>query len=449
MCRIAPRDWLMTNRGVRTHHHNAMTDARRLHPAWIVLAAMTFCMMAGSGLRAVFGVYIKPMEAEFGWSRGALSGAAAISLLLLGAAGPLVGRLADLWGPRRVIVGAALVLGAGTLGSAMVQALWHVYVTAGLLMALGSGGLALSTGSAVIARWFEGRRGFAMGVAAGGMSAGQLIVIPLAAALTVWFGWRTSYLWLGVGLLVCVLPVALALIRNNPEDRGVRPFGATGPTQTAAQAAATQRAGRVPVTEAARAPQFWLLMATFFVCGYTSSGIVLTHFMPHALEHNFSQFQASAALGVMGAMNVVGTIGSGWICDRFGRRGPLATYYFVRGLSLLFLLYVWDVPSLHVWAAIFGLNYISTVPPTTTLTANIFGRYSVGELSGWIFFSHQVGAALGAALAGWIFEWTGSYASAFVSAAVLAFIAAGLTLLIRDTPVASRPSIPAPVPVTP
>jgi MFS family permease len=181
-------------------------------------------------------------------------------------------------------------------------------------------------------------------------------------------------------------------------------------------------------------------MATFFVCGYTSNGMVLTHFMPHALEHNFTEIQASMALGVMGAMNVIGTIGSGWLCDRFGRRGPLAIYYFVRGVSLIFLLYVWDVSSLHFWAALFGLNYISTVPPTTTLTANIFGRYSVGELSGWIFFSHQVGAALGAALAGWVFEWTGGYSPAFVSAALMAFVAAGLALAIREEPVTSRPT---------
>jgi MFS family permease len=408
---------------------------RRPHPAWIVLAALTLCMLAASGLRSVFGVYIKPMEAEFGWSRGALSGAAAVSLLILGAAGPLVGRLADRVGPRLVIAGALLVLGLGSIGSAFVQRLWHIYLTAGVLMALGAGGAALTTGSAVVARWFDRRRGLAMGLAAGGMSAGQLIVIPLATALTVWFGWRTSFFWLGLGLLVIVFPVGLALVRNNPEDRGLQPYGATGPAQTAAQAAAQVAAGRVSVVEAAQTLPFWLLMATFFVCGYTSNGMVLTHFMPHALEHNFTAFQASAALGVMGAMNVLGTIGSGWICDRFGRRGPLATYYFVRGLSLLFLLSVWNVPSLHLWAAIFGLNYISTVPPTTTLTANIYGRYSVGELSGWIFFSHQVGAALGAALAGWIFEWTGAYSAAFVSAAFMAFLAAGLTLLIREEPI--------------
>jgi MFS family permease len=422
---------------------SARSVARRIHPAWIVLGALTLAMLAASGLRAAFGVYIKPMEAEFGWTRGGLSGAAAVSLLLLGAAGPFVGRLADRWGPRRVIVVALLLLATGTIASSFVQRLWHIYVTVGLLMAVGAGGVALTTGSAVIARWFEGRRGLAIGIAAGGMSAGQLILIPLATAITAYYSWRTSYFWLGLGLLVVVLPIAAWLIRNNPEDRGLRPYGATGPTQTAAQAAAAQIAGRVSVVEAAQTMPFWLLMATFFVCGYTSNGMVLTHFMPHALEHNFTAFQASAALGVMGAMNVLGTMASGWICDRFGRRVPLATYYFVRGLSLIFLLYVWNVPSLHFWAAMFGLNYISTVPPTTTLTANIYGRFSVGELSGWIFFSHQVGSALGAALAGWVYEWTGSYSPAFVSAAVMGFVAAGLALMIREEPIRARPLQPA------
>jgi MFS family permease len=195
-------------------------------------------------------------------------------------------------------------------------------------------------------------------------------------------------------------------------------------------------------------PAFWLLAGTFFICGYTSNGLVLTHLVPHAAEHGFSEMHAAQALGVMGAMNILGTVLSGWICDRFGRKGPLAFYYGVRGVSLLFLLYVWNVPSLHVFAAIFGLNYISTVPPTTTLTANIFGRYSVGSLSGWIFFSHQVGAALGAAGGGWIFQATGSYAWAFISAAVLAFLAAALSLAIKEEPVSQHPSAaPSGVPV--
>lgn len=417
-----------------------MIESRRIHPAWVVLGALAVCMMAASGLRAVFGVYIKPMEAEFGWSRGALSGAAAVSLLLLGAVGPFVGRFADRWGPRRVVSVSLLVLAAGAIGAAFVQSLWQLYVTAGVLMAVGAGGVAMSTGAAVVARWFETRRGLVMGLVGGAMSAGQLVVIPLAAALTFWFGWRTSYLTFGVALVLLVLPVGILFIRNDPEAGGLRPYGATGPVRTVAQAAAIQKAGRVSVSEAARVPQFWLLMGTFFVCGYTSNGIVLTHFMPHALEHNFTEFQASAALGVIGAMNVVGTVGSGWLCDRFGRRGPLATYYFVRGLSLLYLLYVHDVPSLYSWAALFGLNWISTVPPTTTLTANIFGRFSVGELSGWIFFGHQVGSAVGAALAGWLYEWRGNYDAAFISAALLAFLATGMTMAIREKPIRAWPT---------
>jgi MFS family permease len=422
-----------------------MSDSRRIHPAWIVLGAMVFCVLVASGIRTAFGVYIKPMEHEMGWTRGGLSGAAAISLLLLGAVGPFIGRLADTWGARRVIVVCLVLLGCGAIATAFVQQLWHLYVTAGAVMAVGAGGLAMTTGSSIVARWFEARRGLVFGIVGAAMSAGQLVIIPVAMWLTLSYGWRTSYLWLGIAALVLLLPIAFAFIRNGPEERGLRPYGATGATQTSAQQAALQRAGRVSVVDAARVPQFWLLMATFFVCGYTSAGMVLTHFVPHALDHNFTEIQAATALGVMGAMNVVGTIGSGWLCDRLGRRGPLAFYYFFRGLSLIFLLYVWNVPSLHVWAAIFGLNYISTVPPTTTLTANIFGRYSVGELSGWIFFAHQVGSALGAAIAGWVFEWTGSYAPAFVSAAIMAIIASGLALMIREEPVSARPLAPAPV----
>jgi MFS family permease len=417
--------------------------SRRLHPAWIVLGAITICLLASSGLRSTFAVYIKPIEAETGWSRSALSIAAAISLLLLGASGPLAGRLADRWGPRRVIVASLALLGVGGIAMAFVHSLPELYLTAGIITAIGSGGAALSTGSAVVARWFQTHRGTAIGVAAGGLSAGQLIVIPLASWIVIGYGWRVSALWLGVGLLVLVLPVAAWLVRNTPEERGLRPYGAVGQALTAAQAQAEQQAGRVTVSEAAQTMPFWLLMGTFFVCGYTSVGMIGTHFIPHALEHNFTAMQASAALGVMGAMNIVGTIASGWLCDRVGRRVPLAIFYFVRGLSLIFLLYVWNVPSLHFWAALFGLNYISTVPPTTTLTANIYGRFSVGELSGWIYFAHQVGAAIAAALAGWVYEATGSYGPAFVSAALMAFLATAMSLMIREQPIRTRPLQPA------
>jgi predicted MFS family arabinose efflux permease len=270
------------------------------------------------------------------------------------------------------------------------------------------------------------------------MSAGQLVVIPLAVALTLTLGWRQSFVWLGILLFAVAVPLTFLFIRNDPTDKGIRAFGAGQAGE--AGGAPIPPEGRTGIGDAMQVPAFWLLAGTFFVCGYTSNGLVLTHLVPHAAEHGFSEMHAAQALGVMGAMNILGTVASGWICDRFGRKGPLAFYYGVRGLSLLFLLYVWNVPSLHIFAAIFGLNYISTVPPTTTLTANIFGRYSVGALSGWIFFSHQVGAALGAAVGGWIFQATGSYSWAFVSAALMAFLAVPMALAIKEAPVNRTPS---------
>jgi len=396
-------------------------------------------MLAASGLRSVFGVFIKPLEADFGWDRASLSGAAALSLFLLGAVGPFAGRLADRWGPRQVLALSLLLLGIGTIASSRVEKLWQVYVASGILMAIGAGGAGMATAAAVAARWFETRRGLVIGLLGGAISAGQLIVIPLAMGLTLSLGWRQSYLWLGLGLLALILPLSIWLVKNDPREKGFKPYGAGQAVPSPGMISLPSEA-RVSVTEAAQVPAFWLLAITFFVCGYTSSGLVLTHLIPHSMEHGFSEMTAAQALGVMGAMNILGTVASGWICDRFGRKGPLAFYYFVRGLSLLFLLYVWNIPSLQLFAALFGLNYISTVPPTTTLTANIFGRYSVGELFGWIYFSHQVGAALGAAIGGWIFDWTGSYTWAFVSAAVLAIIAAGLSLMIREEPVSLRPA---------
>ena len=414
-----------------------------VHYGWIVLGAVVFIMLTASGLRAVFGTFIKPLEAEFGWDRASLSGAAALNLLILGAIGPFVGWLADRWGPKRVMVLFLAVLGLGSILSSCVTSLWQMYATAGVLLAVGAGGMGMATAATIAARWFEARRGLVLGVLGAGMSAGQLVMIPLAVWLTLHYGWRQSFLWLGISVFFTAIPIALLFVRDSPAQVGLAAYGAGAGTAAAAATRPSER--RVGLNEAMTHPAFWLLAATFFVCGYTSNGMVLTHLVPHAAEHGFSEMHAAQALGVMGAMNIVGTILSGWICDRFGRKGPLAFYYGVRGLSLLFLLYVWNVPSLHIFAAVFGLNYISTVPPTTTLTANIFGRYSVGTLSGWIFFSHQVGSALGAAAGGWIFDFTGSYSWAFISAAIMAFIASGLSLIIKEENVSKTPT-PSPAP---
>jgi MFS family permease len=417
----------------------------RIHYAWVVLGAVTVLMLAASGVRSSFGVFIKPMEAEFGWDRTSMSAVAALSLFLYGAVGPFVGRLADRAGPRGVLSVAAVLLGVGTLGTAAVVTLWQLYLTAGFLTALGAGGVAMAVAASIAARWFDSRRGLVLGIAGGGMAAGQLLVVPLAMALTMTWGWRVTFVVLGVGFLVVVLPLALLLIRNDPRDLGLRPYGATGDGAPPTPAAVA--AERTSLRQAAASAPFWLLAGSFWVCGYTTSGLVLTHLIPHATEHGFHATQAAQALGVMGALNVVGTVASGWICDRFGQKIPLAGYYFLRGVSLLFLPYVGTVPGLFAFAAIFGLNYISTVPATTALTAKIYGRYSVGELSGWIFFSHQLGSSFGSLVGGYLYDRFGDYTVAFHSAALMAFVATALVLAIRERPVRGEPAplaVPSP-----
>jgi predicted MFS family arabinose efflux permease len=412
------------------------TDQLRIHRAWIVLAAVTLVLLAASGVRSAFGVFIKPLEAEFGWDRTSLAAVASLSLLLNGAIGPVVGRLADRWGPRGILAAASVLVGAGTLGTATVVALWQLYLTAGVITALGAGGAAsVSIAAVVAARWFDSRRGLVIGIAGGGLAAGQLLIVPLAMGLTLTWGWRLTFVALGAGFLALIVPIVLTLVRNDPRDVGLQPYGAVAGDISAGAGAAPVRTS---LREAVESRPFWLLAGSFWVCGYTSSGLVLTHLIPHATEHGFHATQAAQALGVMGALNIVGTVASGWICDRFGLKGPLAGYYLLRGLSLLLLPYVGTVPGLFAFAAIFGLNYISTVPATTALTAKIYGRYSVGELSGWIFFSHQIGSAAGSLLGGYLYDRMGDYTVAFHSAAALALVATALVLAIRDQPLADR-----------
>ncbi len=425
------------------------TSARadRVHYAWVVLAATTFVLLTSGGVRAAIGVFVKPLEAEFGWTRTALSFAVAVSIALYGLTGPIVGRLADRWGPRWVLATGVALVGVGTMAGAAVTQFWQFFVAVGLIAAIGSSAAAAPVAATVATRWFERHRGLVLGINGAGMAAGQLVVLPLAMGLVAIVGWRSAFLVLGAGLLALVVPLTAAFIRNDPSDRGLLPYGATAP---AAATRAEEAVERTPVSEAARTLPFLLLCGSFWVCGYTTFGVILAHFIPHATDHGFRAEHAAEALGIMGAMNIVGTIASGWLCDRLGPKVPLALYYLFRGVSLFMLPFVTTVPGLFAFAALFGLNFISTVPATTTLTARIYGRYSVGELSGWIFASHQLGGAIGSIASGWLFDRSGDYTLAFYTAGAWALLATVMVLAIRDEPLVKnrRASEPVPAPAS-
>lgn len=414
-----------------------------LHYAWVVTAVTCLALLAAAGVRQSFGVFVQPLQQEFGWDRTAISVTAVLSMLLYGGLGPLVGRLADRYGPRLVLVASILLTGVGILASSTMSRIWQFHLYYGIITSIGAGGAATVTAAAMVSRWFAERRALVLGLTGAAMSAGQLLMLPLAAHLELSYGWRWSFAGMGLILVLLILPLIMLFVRDDPADMGLKPYG-TGIAMAGASGP-VESLKTTSLVEAGRHPAFWLLAGSFFVCGYTSTGLIGVHLIPHAVDHGFPKMTASGAMGLMGAMNVVGTMASGYICDRYGKRIPLAIYYFLRGLSLFFLLGVSSVTELNLFAILFGLNYISTVPPTVTLTADLFGKRSVGMLYGWIFFSHQIGAALASYVGGLVYDLTGTYDWAFISAGILGVLAAGMVLAIREP---LRPS-PKPLPARP
>lgn len=403
---------------------------RRLewHYAWMVLAVTFVTILVGAGIRYAPGVLIVPLEDEFGWDRASISLAVSIGIFVFGLSGPVAGALLDRFGPRPVMTLGLCVTLIGLFPLVFVRELWQFYFFWGLLTGLGTGALSGSVGNIVAAKWFKVHRGLVMGLFASATSMGQLIFIPSLLSLTLASGWRNAIVLLTVVGAVMLLPVAI-LMRNDPADKGLRPVGDDGSVPTAAQRLEDNRV--TPIRVAVRGREFWLLAASLFVCGYTTTGLMTTHLIPFSLEHGFDEGITATTMGLMGAMNMVGTLVSGWLTDRFDNRRLLAGYYFFRALSLVALPFVVNAPQLLIFATVYGLDWIATGPPTANLTTTIYGKGSLGTIYGWIFFSHMVGASIAAYAGGVLHGLMGNYNMVFFSAALLLLMSTGFALSIR------------------
>lgn len=395
------------------------------HHAWTILAVCFVVLLMAAVARSVPGIVLVSLEREFGWSRESITLAVSVNMLLFGLAGPFLGRWMDLYGPRRIALWTLGLLALGTAGTLWMREPWHMLLLWGGVVGLGSGGPSMILGAAVANRWFVARRGLALGILGAAMSAGQLVFTPFLMRLTLEQGWRAAALFVAVALGAVVWPLAWAFLRDDPGALGLRPYGADGP------ATAPQRPDPRPMRAALRSPLFWLLALSFGICGLTTSGLFQTHLIAHGVEHGFPEMTLAASLGVMGAADMVGTVASGWICDRFGARLPLAGYYLLRGASLLALPWVDSTGELLAFSVVYGLNWLSTVPATSALAADGFGRRNVGVVFGWIFFAHQAGAALAAYGASYLRAQFGDYLPVFALAGVLAWLGTGLVLCLR------------------
>jgi len=424
---------------------------RRIHPAWSVAAVTLGALVAAAAFRSSIGVLIEPMESEFGWTRATTSAAVTINLILYGLVAPFAAALMERWGVRRTVTTALLTIAAASALTMVMTAAWQLWLLWGLAIGIGTGMMALVFGAIVANRWFHTHRGLVTGIFSAANATGQMVFLPVIAATSSAAGWRAA-VGIECGLaLLGALAVWLFLV-DHPSDRSLLPYGvaegyAVGAPQRSTEPP-VQAALRV-LRMASRTWAFWGLVITFFVCGWSTNGLIQTHFIPAAHDVGMTPTVAAGLLAVVGTFDVLGTIASGWLTDRVDSRYLLLAYYGLRGLSLFALDAVLapDMGAgLWVFIIFYGLDWVATVPPTVDLCRKHFGLADSGIVFGWVFASHMVGAGISASVSGWLRTTTGTYHEAWLVAAFLCLGAAVVAVLIpkkRDAVAADRVPVPA------
>jgi sugar phosphate permease len=419
----------------------------RFHYAWVVVAAAFTTFLVAAGIRSAPTVLIVPLQETFGWNREAITFAIGLQLLTYGLIGPFAAGLVDRFGLRVTLLG-AMALSTVSFGATLLATEpWHLAIFWGIGSGLGTGSAALVLAAVIANRWFVARRSTAMGILTGSAAGGQLVFLPLLANITVHLGWRSAVVVTCI-IAASVIPIIYFFIRDWPADVGLKPYGAAADAPVAPPRPRINpfTAAFLALGVAVQSRDFWLLSGSFFVCGATTFGLISTHFIPACLDHGISATTAADTLAAMGVCNVIGTIASGWLTDRFDARWLLFWYYGLRGLSLLFLPYAFNLPvwGLGIFGLFYGFDWITTVPPTVRLAANIFGVQRSGIIYGWIMVMHQIGAAIFAYGSGVLRTDFGTYSSAFFISGAVCFIAALLVLGVgRSSRASPRPVLAA------
>jgi|KBSSwiStaDraftv2_1062776.scaffolds.fasta_scaffold143789_2 sugar phosphate permease len=404
----------------------------RVHYAWIVAALTFLTLLVVAGIRATPSVLIVPLEHAFGWPRDRITLAVSIGLCLFGLMGPFAAAAMQHFGVRRTMIFALLLLASAMGGSAFVTSPLGLILTWGVLAGIGTGTMAMVLGVTIVTRWFDARRGTVLGLLTASTATGQLLFLPVLAWVVSHADWR-FVVWIVAAAALLLIPLVALLLPERPADIGLPRFGAA--TLDSAVAVPTSN----PIVEAFRAlgiasrtRTFWLLFATFFICGLSTNGLIGTHLIAYCADNGIPEVQAAGMLAAMGVFDIIGTTASGWLSDRFDSRRLLFVYYGLRGLSLLYLPYSdFSFYGLGLFTMFYGLDWIATVPPTVRLTAERFGTARGPVIYGWIGAGHQIGAATAAFGAGVLRVQTNRYIEAFLIAGLMCAIAAMLALMIR------------------
>jgi sugar phosphate permease len=417
-----------------------------IHYGWVIVAVTFLTTLTTAGAMGLPGALIIPLSKEFSWDVAEISSAIAIRLVLFGLMAPIAAGLIERYGVQRIVIIAIGFIASGLLLALTMTQLSHLVVLWGIVVGIGSGMTALVLGAIIATRWFVARRGLVVGMLTASSATGQLVFLPFAAWLVDHVGWRYALVPTIVALGV-VAVLMLLFMRDRPSDVGLAAFGEASSAAKAGPLGPPPGFGWafVVLRDALPNPAFWVLAGTFFICGLSTNGLIQSHFISLCADFGMPAVDAAATLAMMGIFDLVGTIGSGWLSDRYDCRALLSWYYGLRGLSLLFLPYsTFTLYGLSMFAVFYGLDWIATVPPTVRLAAQSFGRERSGVVFGWIFASHQIGAAVAAFGAGLTRSLANTYLPAFFFAGAMCLVAASIVWLIRRPPVAVVPAaVPA------
>jgi sugar phosphate permease len=345
-----------------------------------------------------------------------------------------------------VVVTALTLVAAGMALATQMTQFWHLVLFWGIMLGIGSGMTALVLSAIVSNRWFDSHRGLVVGMLTASSATGQLVFLPVGAWLIERFGWRMAVIPV---FAACALAAVLVLLlmRNRPNELGLTPYGAAPGTEVAPPTPPMHITFATPfkvLASVAGNRVFWILFGTFFICGLSTNGLIQTHFISLCGDAGLAAVPAASVLAMMGAFDLVGTIGSGWLSDRYDNRKLLFMYYGLRGLSLFWVPYSeFTFYGLSLFAMFYGLDWIATVPPTVRLVASTFGKERAGMVFGWVFAGHQLGAAVAAWGAGRVRTMMLTYNPALFAAGAACLIAAGVILLIRRPVVAAVAEVKA------
>jgi MFS family permease len=397
------------------------SESSQLLP-WLVVAFGFLALALAFSARATLGLVMPVWTQELGWSRSFISGAAAVSLLVMAATAPVAGRLIDRQGVRVTLVaGLALLCGGCLIVAATSNSMMFLIGYSGI-SALGFGIVATHVVSTAIARLFDRNRGLATGIATSGATGGQFLIVPLIAVVLTTFSWRWSFLAIGIA--------CLALIPFLWRTLAAAEYGSDAPADHASSSSLS-----ADIYSIARKPAFHVLFWSFLLCGYTTAGVIETHFLPYASFCGFGPIPSAAAYGTLSAVNMLGMIGAGWLADRMNRVVLLGSIYLARGLTFIILMNIGaDYEMLVVFAILFGAVDYATIPVTASLVASHLGVRVMGLAMGLISAGHSIGAAAGAFLGGYLFDLTMQYEWVWLSSLALAVGAGLMVFLLRDKP---------------